>query len=416
MSSLIAAAAPPARAGCSARARRTPPRPRDLRASLRLLSASARTLQRADRQGWAPAPEASRYAARAGAADIEKRTAFYGRVTVPVRASSLRFRPGAVLVTSADELVEADHSRSLRDSSDGLAAMDSDTIRTLGHKSPRPERRDTSVRTGIPRGERDSRERLMGLEPTTFCMAIVLTTRISACFCDFRLNQIAGDYRGFWYRRRTLRLRVPCVACENQNVARGRDIEAFAERAGGYESGWLGQLHRDIADRVADIVLTRSPTPHRILDVGCGTGYLLRQLASRVPESLELAGIDAAAPMIEVARANARDARLQFLVGVAEQLPYSDATFDLVVSTTSFDHWRDQQAGLIECARVMAPGAHLVLADQFSAWLVPTLLGSRSGKARTKARAERLIVSAGLHEVEWHDLYAVIIRAATATK
>jgi len=104
-------------------------------------------------------------------------------------------------------------------------------------------------------------------------------------------------------------------------VARGRDIEAFAERAGGYERGWLGKLHRDIAHRVADIALTRSPTPHRILDVGCGTGYLLRQLASRVPETLELAGIDAAAPMIEVARAKARDARLRFLIGVAEQLP-----------------------------------------------------------------------------------------------
>jgi ubiquinone/menaquinone biosynthesis C-methylase UbiE len=120
--------------------------------------------------------------------------------------------------------------------------------------------------------------------------------------------------------------------------------------------------------------------------------------------------------MIEVARSNARDPRLQFLIGVAEQLPYPDATFDLVVSTTSFDHWRDQQAGLIECARVITPGAHLVLADQFSTWLVPTLLGSRSGKARTKARAERLIVSAGLHDVKWHDLNALIIRAATATK
>lgn len=156
--------------------------------------------------------------------------------------------------------------------------------------------------------------------------------------------------------------------------------------------------------------------PRRILDVGCGTGYLLRQVAARAPEAVELVGIDAAAAMIEAARANARDPRLQFSVGLAEKLPYSDATFDLVVSTTSFDHWRDQQAGLIECARVMAAGAHLVLADQFSAWLLPTLLGSRRGKARTKARATRLIVAAGLHGLEWHDLYAVIIRAATATK
>ena len=199
-------------------------------------------------------------------------------------------------------------------------------------------------------------------------------------------------------------------------MARDRDVEAFAERAPGYESGWLGKLHRDIVDRVVDIALACSPTPRRILDVGCGTGYLLRQVAARAPEAGELIGIDAAAAMIEVARANARDPRLQFSVGLAERLPYSDATFDLVVSATSFDHWRDQQAGLIECARVMAPGAHLVLADQFSAWLLPTLLGSRSGKARTKARATRLIVAAGLHGVEWHDLHAVIIRAATATK
>ena len=199
-------------------------------------------------------------------------------------------------------------------------------------------------------------------------------------------------------------------------MARDRDVEAFAERAPGYESGWLGKLHRDIADRVVDIALACSPTSRRILDVGCGTGYLLRQVAARAPDAVELVGIDAAAAMIEVARANARDPRLQFSVGLAERLPHSDVTFDLVVSATSFDHWRDQQAGLIECARVMAPGAHLVLADQFSAWLLPTLLGSRSGKARTRARATRLIVAAGLHGVEWHDLYAVIIRAATATK
>jgi hypothetical protein len=40
-------------------------------------------------------------------------------------------------------------------------------------------------------------KRLMGLEPTTFCMAIVCEFRINACFCGFRLNPITGDYRGF---------------------------------------------------------------------------------------------------------------------------------------------------------------------------------------------------------------------------
>src|SRR4051794_28021763 len=37
----------------------------------------------------------------------------------------------------------------------------------------------------------------MGLEPTTFCMAIVCTIRISACLRGSRVNPITGDYRGF---------------------------------------------------------------------------------------------------------------------------------------------------------------------------------------------------------------------------
>ena len=202
-------------------------------------------------------------------------------------------------------------------------------------------------------------------------------------------------------------------------MAHDRDVAAFDERAPGYEDGWLGKLHHDIADRTADLALSRSPAPSSILDVGCGTGYLLRQLAVRVPAAAELAGIDAAPAMIEMAREMApaaRGGRLRFTEGVAEQLPYPGETFDLVVSTTSFDHWADQQAGLTECARVLAPAGHLVLVDQFSAWLSPTLLLGRRGKARTKLRATRLLAAAGFRSPQWHRLYAVIIQAVTATK
>jgi len=99
--------------------------------------------------------------------------------------------------------------------------------------------------------------------------------------------------------------------------------------------------------------------------------------------------------MIEAAEVAARDERLGFSVGTAEELPYPGTSFDLVVSTTSFDHWADQQAGLRECARVLAPGGRLVLVDLFSPWLIPTLIGGRRGKARTRRRAGRLLSAAG---------------------
>jgi SAM-dependent methyltransferase len=126
-------------------------------------------------------------------------------------------------------------------------------------------------------------------------------------------------------------------------VARDRDIGAFDARALGYETGWLGRFHHQIADRTADLALALVPAPQRILDVGCGTGYLLRQLAARCPQASELAGIDPAPAMIEAARAAATDDRLRFTSGIAERLPCPAAGYDLVVTTTSFDHWASQQ-------------------------------------------------------------------------
>ncbi len=84
--------------------------------------------------------------------------------------------------------------------------------------------------------------------------------------------------------------------------------------------------------------------------------------------------------MIDAAAGSAGDQRLQFSTGVAERLPYPDGSFDLVVSTTAFDHWLDQQAGLGECARVLVPGGHLILAGLFSIWLIPTLRHHHQGR------------------------------------
>ena len=126
-------------------------------------------------------------------------------------------------------------------------------------------------------------------------------------------------------------------------MARDRDVAAFGERAQHYDEGWLGQLHHQIADRTADLALTCVPAPRRILDVGCGTGYLLGQLAARAAQAEALAGIDAAPTMIEVARGAAADDRLRFVVGTAERLPWPAASFDLVVSTTSFDDRRQDR-------------------------------------------------------------------------
>ena len=202
----------------------------------------------------------------------------------------------------------------------------------------------------------------------------------------------------------------------NRKVPHDRDVQAFHDRAETYEYGWRGRMHYNIVARTADLALTSGNAPRRVLDVGCGTGHLLRLLADRLPEAERLLGIDAAAGMIAAAKSMANDPRLSFSEGVVENLPYPDESFDLVVSSTSFDHWEDQGAGLGECARVLASSGHLVLTDLFFPLLVPTLLVARRDRARTKHRAETLLKAAGFRTMAWHSLYSLIIATVVASK
>jgi ubiquinone/menaquinone biosynthesis C-methylase UbiE len=195
-----------------------------------------------------------------------------------------------------------------------------------------------------------------------------------------------------------------------------RDVHAFDVRAPEYERGRIGSFHRDIADRTIALTQATAPGARRILDVGCGTGYLLRELARLLPAATDLQGVDAAPGMVRAAREAApADPRLTFTEGFVEKLPFLARSFDLVVSTTSFDHWADQQRGLRECARVLTPGGQLVLTDLFSLWLIPTLVTSHRGRAQTLRRATRLVRAAGFRSIRWHRIYTILLRTVTAT-
>ncbi|HEX6348775.1 MAG TPA: class I SAM-dependent methyltransferase [Candidatus Dormibacteraeota bacterium] len=147
-------------------------------------------------------------------------------------------------------------------------------------------------------------------------------------------------------------------------MGRSRDVDRFDRWAESYDRHWMQRLIFEPVQRaVLDLAEQDVPRPGAILDVGCGTGRLLRSAAVRFPGA-ELSGVDPAPAMVRQAQLAARvESTFRFQQASAEQLPFPDARFDLVFSTLTFHHWADQSRAVAEIARVLAPGGRWLLAD-----------------------------------------------------
>ncbi len=152
--------------------------------------------------------------------------------------------------------------------------------------------------------------------------------------------------------------------------------EPKPEPAHGYPVGTAERWQERVAVRAADLALSAMPVPLRVLDVGCGSGALLHEMVVRVPYGTAYVGIDPSPDAIAAARRDS-DVRIMLLRAAAEGLPFADASFDLVISTSSFGLWRDQRAGVEELARVVTENGRVVLVDR----------GQSKGAARLLARA-----------------------------
>ncbi|WP_165422959.1 class I SAM-dependent methyltransferase [Ktedonosporobacter rubrisoli] len=172
------------------------------------------------------------------------------------------------------------------------------------------------------------------------------------------------------------------------------DLPRFQRWSKSYETSWLQPVFfepsmRTVLEVIASYVTTQ---PESVLDIGCGTGRLLRSLHERWPEA-ELLGVDPTFGMIEKARE--LSSAIKFEVSFAEALPVPDASIEVAMSTFSFHHWSDQQAGLREIVRVLKPQGYFFLADAVQpGWLAR--LQPRSHMQRPEGVRE-LFQQAGLH-------------------
>lgn len=158
----------------------------------------------------------------------------------------------------------------------------------------------------------------------------------------------------------------------------------FDVAAEGYDR-FIGRYSRALAPRFADFA---SVAGGPVLDVGCGPGALLEELARRVGAG-QVAGIDPSAPFVAAARARVPGADVRS--GTGEALPFADDTFAAALSQLVIAFVQDADRVAAEMRRVVRPGGAVAFAmfahDGFD--LVRTYwkaAGALGGKAPDDAR------------------------------
>jgi len=159
------------------------------------------------------------------------------------------------------------------------------------------------------------------------------------------------------------------VTAESQEQRRAREqrrtlFDSVAELYDAARQGYPSEI--------VDAVLANAAVGRggAVLEIGCGTGQLTRQLAGR---ALRLTAIDIGPAMVGVARRNVADSTARFHVCSFEEFA-GCGPFDLIVSATAF-HWVDPGVGLAKAARLLRPGGWLALLMTQERY--PEPLGSR---------------------------------------
>ena len=173
---------------------------------------------------------------------------------------------------------------------------------------------------------------------------------------------------------------------------------------------WYRALHRNVLATLAWALPRADAT---ILDAGCGTGGLLRQLARARPAA-RLVGLDLSARALALAGPRIPAC---LLAGSANRLPFAAASFDGLLSLDVLYHRAvDPVAALAESRRCLRPGGVAVINLPAYRWLRSAHDARVHGVRRfTEAEARGLLRAAGLR-VEWASYWNTIPFPAMAVR
>ena len=143
------------------------------------------------------------------------------------------------------------------------------------------------------------------------------------------------------------------------DAVRARDLAARLERR--------AKAKDEVTARDAYLGLLDITVGEHVLDVGCGSGAVTREIAKRVGSGGLAIGVDPSLALLAVARELAQESgfgnHVQFREGNALRLPFPDCSFDVVVCVTVLSHVPGGEAAIPELVRVLRSGGRLGVFD-----------------------------------------------------
>ncbi len=133
------------------------------------------------------------------------------------------------------------------------------------------------------------------------------------------------------------------------------EVEVYASAA--------AQRHLDgIDNTLVDHLARLGVASGKLLDVGCGPGNIAWKIAQRWPQ-IHVVGLDYSINMVRAASVAVASSAARFLSGDAKRLPFSDNSFDFVLSNSVLHHLQDPIPFLNEMARVAGANGVVILRD-----------------------------------------------------
>lgn len=193
-----------------------------------------------------------------------------------------------------------------------------------------------------------------------------------------------------------------------KRLSRFREISkaSFDSKAANYDETWDGRFSVSMYDGV--LAKAKMFSFETILDLGCGTGSMLAMMIKE-NKGIKAYGLDISENMLEKA-AEMLGESAQLSAGDAENLPWQDNFFDLILCNSSFHHYPEPLKVLADMRRVLKPDGNVIIADpwwsSFKRFFINIFLKSPlnyMGDVRIYSEQEMydLLTASGYMDIKW---------------